>query len=96
MWRTALLAALAAVAVATPTPSQAQEGAWCSREDVGEGTVAERCHFETFEECRAVGGGLATTMCTRNPRYVAPQPARSDRNDRSGKAPESKTPPRPR
>jgi hypothetical protein len=54
---------------------QTPEGAWCARESIGEGVVAERCHYATFAECRAGNDGMATTFCTQNPRYVAPQPA---------------------
>ncbi len=49
------------------------EGAWCGREDIGGGVVAERCHFDSYDECRKYSGGI-TTFCTRNPRYVAPRP----------------------
>jgi hypothetical protein len=57
---------------------QTPEGAWCARENIGEGVVAEKCHYASFAECRAGNDGMATTFCTQNPRYVAPsQPAGS-------------------
>ena len=59
------------------TQDQTPEGAWCARENIGEGVVVERCHYASFAECRAGNDGMATTFCTQNPRYDAPQPAGS-------------------
>jgi hypothetical protein len=72
MWKIAMLAV--AIGAAAVGQSRAEdEGPWCSHESIGDGTVVERCHFVTFEECRAVAAGLATTFCSQNPRYVAPK-----------------------
>ena len=75
------LAVVGAMNGVTLGPGRAQdqtpEGAWCARENIGEGVVIERCHYATFAECRAGNDGMATTFCTQNPRYVAPQPGAS-------------------
>jgi hypothetical protein len=72
-----MLTALNAVTLA-PGKAQDDTGAWCGREDIGSGVVVEKCHYATFEECRTLGGGVSTTFCTPNPRYVASKPAPAD------------------
>jgi hypothetical protein len=76
-WKAVLLATAVGVTAAAsaiaqdPTP----EGRWCSKEDIGGGVVAERCHFMSYAECQAISRGLTTTFCVQNPRYLAPAPA---------------------
>jgi len=76
-FRIGAIAVLAVVAIfVAQAPSVAQdvqyEGPWCSVEDVGGGTIAERCGFDSFDECHQISGGLGSTFCRRNQRYVAP------------------------
>ena len=74
MWKTVLLVAAASLAITGRATSQdtTPEGAWCGREDIGGGVIAERCHFMTYQECREIMLGGSATSCTQNPRYVAP------------------------
>ena len=51
--------------------AEAYEGPWCMRASVGRGSVAEICHFDSFEACRnerSLWGG--TAFCSQNPRYL--------------------------
>jgi hypothetical protein len=86
VWIRAIFGMLVAINAVALAPSKAQDdsGAWCGREDIGSGVVVEKCHYATFEECRTLGGGVSTTFCTPNPRYVAPRrpiPDASPRNN---------------
>jgi hypothetical protein len=65
-----ILTALAAATLLGNPPAQAyEEGPWCAVVSVGEGSVAERCHFRDFETCRleVVSGNRG--FCNHNPRW---------------------------
>ena len=77
MWKIALMTMATSAAVMGLSRAEdgvLPEGAWCSHEDIGGGTVTDRCHFDTFVECRDANAGLGGVFCTQNPRYVAPRP----------------------
>ena len=62
--------------IATAEQGSAEDvGSWCSHEDIGGGAIVDRCHFESYAECRAATAGLGGIFCTQNPGYVAPPPA---------------------
>jgi hypothetical protein len=76
-----LVAACAAVTLWGVAPSQAyDEGPWCAVVNTGKGSVAERCHFRSFEACRqeVISGNRG--FCNMNPRwpgyYASPEPRR--------------------
>jgi hypothetical protein len=61
---------LAAGTLLPAAPAEAYEGPWCLRASVGR-AVAERCHFITFEACRAERSLWGSTaFCSQNPRYL--------------------------
>ncbi len=74
MWKIALLGIVAVIGSAGAGRAE-DVGPWCSHEDIGGGVVTDRCHFESYAECRSVIGGLSGSFCTQNPNYVAPPPA---------------------
>jgi hypothetical protein len=58
-------------AIWLPGEASAYEGPWCLRASVGRGTVAEICHFATFEACaRERFHYGSTSFCGQNPRYL--------------------------
>ena len=74
MWKIALLG-IAAVIASAGLGRAEDVGPWCLHEDIGGGVVTDRCHFESYAECRSIIGGLGGSFCTQNPNYVAPPPA---------------------
>ena len=73
MWKVILLGIVAVVATAEQSSAE-DVGSWCSHEDIGGGSVVDRCHFESYAECRAATAGLGGIFCTQNQYYVAPPP----------------------
>ncbi len=62
---------LTAAALLPPATAEAYEGPWCMRGNAGFGSVAEICHFNTFEACREERSRWGTTaFCSQNPRYL--------------------------
>jgi len=70
--RKLLWAGVVTAAALLPTASaEAYEGPWCMRANAGFGSIAEICHFNTFEACRAERNHWGTTaFCSQNPRYL--------------------------
>ena len=61
---------LAAAALLPAATAEAYEGPWCMRGNMGR-SMAEICHFQTFEACaneRILWG--TTAFCSQNPRYL--------------------------
>ena len=61
---------LTAAALLLAANAEAYEGPWCMRGNLGR-SVAEICHFQTFEACsneRSLWG--TTAFCSQNPRYL--------------------------
>ena len=53
-----LLGGLLTVVALLPTANaEAYEGPWCMRANAGFGSIAEICHFQSFEACREGAGG---------------------------------------
>jgi hypothetical protein len=51
--------------------AEAYEGPWCMRANAGFGSIAEICHFNSFEACRNERSLWGTTaFCSQNPRYL--------------------------
>jgi len=71
MRKLALLGLLAVTPLLDASPSLAYyEGPWCLRANVGR-SMAERCHFRTFEACRTERSFYgSTSFCSQNPRYL--------------------------
>ena len=62
---------LTAAALLPSINAEAYEGPWCMRANAGFGSIAEICHFNTFEACRAERNHWGTTaFCSQNPRYL--------------------------
>ena len=62
---------LTAAALLPAANAEAYEGPWCMRGSAGRGSIAEICHFNTFEACRnerSLWG--STAFCSQNPRYL--------------------------
>jgi len=62
--------ALAAWVLLPAAPAEAYDGPWCVKASVGR-SVAEICHFRTFEACRderSLWG--STAFCVQNSRYL--------------------------
>ena len=61
---------LTAAALLPAANAEAYEGPWCMRASAGR-SVAEICHFQTFEACRNERSLWGTTaFCSQNPRYL--------------------------
>jgi hypothetical protein len=61
----------AAAALLPAANAEAYEGPWCMRGNAGFGSIAEICHFNTFEACRDERSRWGTTaFCSQNPRYL--------------------------
>ena len=62
---------LTAAALLPAVSAEAYEGPWCMRANAGFGSIAEICHFNSFEACRDERYHWGTTaFCSQNPRYL--------------------------
>jgi hypothetical protein len=62
-----ILGALAATAMIQAQPSEASfRGLWCAKQDIGGGTVQERCDFPTFASCYRYVGSMPKSFCVPN------------------------------
>lgn len=66
-----LMAALTALAVWAPSPSQAAEQKWCAQYGPG-GDGGRNCGFATFEQCRVTVSGIGG-FCEINQFYTGPE-----------------------
>ena len=86
-----LLGGLLTVVALLPTANaEAYEGPWCMRANAGFGSIAEICHFQSFEACRnerSLWG--STAFCSQNPRYL-PYWQRRGFGEESGRVPSRK------
>jgi len=73
-----LVAAFAAIQLASSGPVQASEGPWCALRNFGS-DLSEDCQFRTFEECRATVVAGFRGFCNPNPRWPAEVESRKPR-----------------
>ncbi len=62
---------LAAALACESIPAQAAAAAWCANVSIGEGSVAERCEYRTFEDCRQAIIGQGPSFCVQSPGSMA-------------------------
>ncbi|HXZ21535.1 MAG TPA: DUF3551 domain-containing protein [Pseudolabrys sp.] len=74
-----LVAAFAAIQLASSGPVQASEGPWCALRNFGS-DLSEDCQYRSFEECRVTVIAGFRGFCNPNPRWqgemVNPRPRR--------------------
>jgi len=68
------IAAVTALFINVPQ-SRAEEGAWCSSVQTGDGSESVRCDFASYQECRQEIRGADRGSCYPNPRPATPPPA---------------------
>ena len=72
MWKLVTSGALAAGLLLPAAPALSyQEGPWCLKASIGNGTYAEICHFRSFEACRDERGAWGNSaFCVQNSRFL--------------------------
>jgi hypothetical protein len=66
-----LIAAVAAATLSDPRVSHAYNGGpWCAVQNLGHGSVVQRCSMATFEQCRMETIAGNRGFCVPNPRWA--------------------------